>query len=270
MVPYPVFSIFGKGVYLYGLFIAVGIIACFIVFLLYTKKLKMADEVRDFIFYVAIIAIILGFISAKLFQAIYEYIDTGVFDFFGSGITAMGGFVGGAAAFLLVYFIAGKFIFVGAKKGLHVKEFNKILLIAPCCILIAHAFGRIGCLMAGCCHGAFLGIEPVLGGIYMKGNGPYGWGYYVPTQLYESLFLFVCFGVLSLLLFKKCNITMQIYLIAYGLWRIFIEFFRTDERGAVVLGLYPSQWQSILFILGGVALLVIYAVKKIPFIKKEE
>ena len=59
---------------------------------------------------------------------------------------------------------------------------------------------------------------------------------------------------------------MQIYLIAYGVWRIFIEFFRTDNRGAFILGLAPSQWQSIVFILGGIAMLIIYKLLKKPFV----
>ena len=175
----------------------------------------------------------------------------------------MGGFIGGAITFILVYFVVGKFYFRGKKKGLHIKEFNKLLIVAPCCITIAHAFGRIGCLTAGCCHGKYLGQEYVFGGIWMKSDGM--WGYYVPTQLYESLFLFVLFVVLSILLFKKCNITMQIYLIAYGVWRFLIEFLRDDARGGFVLGLSPSQWQSFIFIGMGLVLLLIYYLVKIPF-----
>ena len=63
---------------------------------------------------------------------------------------------------------------------------------------------------------------------------------------------------------------MQVYLIAYGVWRFVIEFFRTDARGAALLGLYPSQWQSIIFIAGGIALFIIYYVRKVPFVRKPE
>ena len=64
---------------------------------------------------------------------------------------------------------------------------------------------------------------------------------------------------------------MALYLIAYGVWRIIIEIFRTDARGAFVLGLAPSQWQSVLFIAGGVALIVFYIIRKIPlFFPKEQ
>ena len=63
---------------------------------------------------------------------------------------------------------------------------------------------------------------------------------------------------------------MHIYLIAYGIWRIIIEIFRADERGAFVLGLAPSQWQSIIFILAGIVLFIFYIYKKWKFFAPEE
>ena len=274
MHPQPIisFPLFGKNVsiYLYGLFIAVGILACLIVYFVYTKKRGMSQKVQDFGFVCAIAAIALGFLIAKLYQAFYNYLenpDKG-FDFYNAGITAMGGFIGGAATFIAIYFGIGSLIFKGKDKGIHIKQFGTLLNVAALCIIIAHAFGRLGCLMAGCCHGAYLGKEYVVGGLYMRAGGV--WGYYVPTQLYEALFLFALFAVLSLLYFKKCNILMNIYLIAYGVWRIIIEIFRTDARGAIILGLAPSQWQSILFIAGGIALMLFYYFKGIPFFLPKE
>ena len=271
--PILIINIFGQQlkIYLYGVFIAVGIIACLIVYYAYTKHKKINSKVQDFGFFVALISIALGFLIAKIFQAVYDWIESGckTFDFYGAGITAMGGFVGGAAVFILLYFFGGKLIFKGRSKGVHIREFNKILLTAPCCIAIAHAFGRIGCLMAGCCHGASLGQDPVPGGIWMNGNA-HGYGYYVPTQLYEAIFLFLLFGALTFLFFKKSNITHVVYLAGYGVWRFIIEFFRQDDRGGFFLGLSPSQWQSIVFILGAAAILIIYIVKKIPLVLKDE
>lgn len=270
MLPNALFEIFGMEVHMYGICIAVGVLCCFLTYYYFTKHLNIDGDVVDFSFYVIIVAIALGFLAAKLFQATYNWIGSGfkTFDFMGAGLTAMGGFIGGAGAFLAAYFGGGHFYFKyykkGAKQGIHIKEFNKIFIVAPMCILIAHAFGRIGCLMAGCCHGTYLGSKYVVGGIYMNGVKN-GWGYYVPTQLYEALFLFACYAVLSLLLFKKnCNITMALYMIAYGIWRIIIEFFRADNRGFDIV-FSPSQWMSFLFIAGGIVLMLIYYFKKIPF-----
>lgn len=272
MVPNPIFTVFGKEVYLYGIFIAIGILACLWVYFDFTKRKGMPEKVQDFTFFVIIAAIALGFLFAKLYQAVYDWIESGFakFDFYHAGITAMGGFIGGAAVFLLFYFVGGKLFFKGKEEGLHKKEFNKTLLVAPISITLAHGFGRIGCLMAGCCHGEYLGSEYVFGGIWMKASDTGVWGYYVPTQLYEALFLFALFAVLTVMYFKKSNITMPIYLIAYGVWRIFIEIFRTDARGGTLLGLAPSQWQSIVFIAGGIAMLLIYKWLKIPFILKDD
>ena len=272
MYPNAVFVLFGKGVYMYGICIAVGLICCLLAFYALSKKKGMPTEIQDYVFFVLIAGVAGGFFSAMLFQAFYNWLEdtSQPFDLFGSGLTVMGGLVGGAAAFLLLYFLIGKYYFKGKKKGLHIKHFGTLISVAPICICIAHGFGRIGCLMSGCCHGAYLGTEYQFGGIYMDGT-THGWGYYVPTQLFESLFLFALAGIMIyLLLRRRCNITMSIYLIGYGIWRIIIEVFRTDARGAIVLGLYPSQWQSILFMAGGVAILLFMIVKKIPlFLPKE-
>ena len=233
---------------------------------MYTKRKGMPADVQDFVFFVAIGAIAFGILFAKVFQAVYEWIDTGVWDFYGAGLTVMGGLIGGAGAFLIMYFGIGHFYFRGKNKGLHIKQFNNVFLTAPCCITIAHGFGRIGCLMAGCCHGEYLGSEFVVGGIKMEGT-THGWGYYVPTQLYEALFLFGLFALLSVLYFKRVNFIMSVYLVAYAIWRIIIEFFRADMRGELIPGtLSPSQWQSILFMIIAVAIIVFYVIKKIPLI----
>ncbi len=265
MHPQPLFTIFGRDVNLYGICIAVGILACITLLYIFTKKKGVPEEVQDYIFFIGILAIAFGLLASKFYQAVYDWIENDFknFDFYGAGLTAMGGIIGGAALFIILYFALDNLVFRGKKKGYAKKYFNDVLLIAPICITVAHGFGRLGCLSAGCCHGAYLGRNYVFGGIWMSTNK--GTGYFVPTQLYEALFLFALCAVLSVLYFKRCNILMSIYLIAYAVWRIFIEFFRDDARGAFVLGLSPSQWQSLVFILLGVGILLFYRWKKIPY-----
>ncbi len=262
------FNLFGKtlGIHLYGVFIAIGIVGCLIVLYLYTTKKGMPTKLQDFIFFVGILAIAIGFLFAKLFQAVYNWIESGTFNFNTAGITVMGGLIGGAGTFLAVYFLIGHFYFKGKDKNLHIKQFNSLLGVAPCCITFAHAFGRIGCLMAGCCHGTYLGQQYVVGGIWMYSSGT--WGYYIPTQLYEALFLFILFAVLSVLYFKHVNINLPIYLVGYAIWRFIIEFFRADDRGELQNSLSPSQWQSFIFIGLAVLILAFYLWKKIPLFGK--
>ena len=273
MVPHALleFELFGKtlSIQLYGVLIAVGILACLIILYVYTTKRGMPSKLQDYIFFVGVFAIAIGFLFAKLFQAFYNYIEDGVFDFARAGITVMGGLIGGAGAFLLVYFAIGKFYFNGKETNLHIKQFNSLLNVAPCCITLAHAFGRLGCLMAGCCHGTYLGTEYVVGGIWMDGVKN-GWGYYVPAQLYEAIFLFILFAVLTVLYFKHVNVNLPIYLVSYAIWRFVIEFFRGDDRGGSGVGLSPSQWQSFVFIALAVVVVAFYLWRKIPLVGKLE
>ncbi len=253
----------GLNVNLYGVMIAVGLLACFGVLFLFGRKKGLDGGFLDFIFYDAVVAIVLGFLSASLFQAFYNYLENPEDGFrIGSGITFIGGLIGGVITFIAVFFIFKKYA-----KG---KLFD-VVVIAPCCILIAHAFGRLGCLFAGCCHGEYLGSSPVAGGIYMRPASGIA-GYYVPTQLYEALFLFFLFGVCTLLYFSKkgYNFTMPVYLIGYGIFRFIIEIFRDDNRGQLVGSISPSQFWSILMVVIGVALIfiIIYREQITALIKK--
>jgi hypothetical protein len=60
---------------------------------------RMYSETKSYV------SIAIGFLFAKLFQAVYNWIETGEFNFYKAGITVMGGLIGGAGAFLLFYFV---------------------------------------------------------------------------------------------------------------------------------------------------------------------
>ena len=79
-------------------------------------------------------------------------------------------------------------------------------------------------------------------------------------------FLLLLAGAMAFLYFKfKFNYNFTVYAIAYGVWRFVIEFFRDDDRGALILGLQPSQFWSILMVLVGVGyfFLQFYLLKKL-------
>ena len=223
---------------MYGLMIAVGILACFWVLFRFGKKRKIEERFIDFVFYNAIVAIALGFGSAALFQATYNYIENPSAGFnFDSGITFIGGLIGGIASFLVGYAIFRK---------RYKARLVDIISIAPCCILIAHAFGRVGCFFAGCCYGkptdSFLGVQ--FPGLPHKVHA---------TQLYEAIFLFALFTLCYLLYWKKnFKHNLSLYLVAYGIFRFLIEFLRGDDRGQLLGVISPSQFWSILMVVAGV------------------
>lgn len=249
---YPDNLIQGVRFNLYDLFLCLGIILCLFVFDSLADKYPIRYKLQMLCYVTVIFAIVLGFGSATLFQAFYNYLENGgEFKIDSStGATFYGGLIGGAGVFIAAYFIAGRFIF---RDKYHKRSFFSMANCAVPSILIAHAFGRIGCLMAGCCHGA---QTDAWYGIYMHTEA-YGYVKCVPTQLFEAIFLLSLFVWAVIRVKKKQSLNLPIYMMSYGAWRFFIEFFRTDDRGELFLKvLSPSQLIACLMILGGVALLL--------------
>lgn len=128
------------------------------------------------------------------------------------------------------------------KKGLPILQTSDFIIVG---LPLGHAFGRIGCFLAGCCHGrptdmpwgvAFTDthslVAPELLGVHVH-----------PTQLYESLCNFLLFFLLHKLYNRphKNGTILLAYVTCYSLVRFTLEFFRGDFRGAYVLGMSPSQ-----------------------------
>ena len=251
---YPYELIENSGIDLYIVFIVVGVISAFLTLRLLSDVVKLRSKLFNFLLLTTIVAIVLGWLSAMLFQAFYNFLASGTFEF--KGQTFNGGLIGGALVFFGFYFLAGHFFF---KEKEHIKNFDKILTIAMPAIVGAHAFGRIGCLMDGCCYGAitdaWYGIEMYSGGVFAKR---------VPTQLFESLFLFALYALLDFLIIKKnYQNTPTIYLVSYSIWRFLIEYVRADsERGSSgIEGLSPSQVTAIVLFIVGVAWYFLYEYK---------
>ena len=222
------------------------------------KKCGYSSTASDTIIIIGILAILIGLLSAVLFQAFYDYLANPSAGFkLNGGMTFLGGLIGGIVSFIGIYFIFVYGINPHLKDGNFFKaNMNKgiwfLVRIAPISITIAHAFGRIGCLFAGCCHGH---VTTEWYGIWNASVNAKT----VPIPLYESIFLFTLSAVMIVLLFKfHSKDTMAIYLVSYGIWRFIIEFFRDDYRGDFIPGLSPSQFWSIIMVIAGVAVFFIY------------
>ena len=145
----------------------------------------------------------------------------------------------------MIYFGIGCFFF---KDKIHIRSFFDIANIAAASIAIAHAFGRLGCLMAGCCRGA---QTDAWYGVYFVDEGIRA----VPIQLFEAIFLFGLFGLFCYRIVKGKACNLPLYMMIYGVWRFFVEFFRDDDRGATIVSfLSPSQLIAILMIVGSIGL----------------
>ncbi|MCM1545839.1 MAG: prolipoprotein diacylglyceryl transferase [Clostridiales bacterium] len=275
----PLFSIGSLHVQYYGLCMALGIIACF-AFLYFTmQKRNFNDEAIDKILIIGIGATAFGVFMAMVFQALYDYIEKPSEGFkLGESMTFFGGLIGGVVSFLIVWNL---YIFVIAprtkvkflKNNMNA-SLTDALQIIPVGVTIAHAFGRLGCTFAGCCHG---GETTAWYGIWMyiqRSDSGYPVGdavKVVPTQLFECLFLVILTAVMIVLLFKfKFKYNLGVYAIAYGIWRFIIEFVRKDHRGNFIGSLTPSQFWSIILVLLGIAYFFIYKYWLVRFEKHPE
>jgi len=227
-----------------------------------------------------VVAILIGFCGAVLFQSTYNFIDVlrdglaqglsfsaawelGVESFSLKGMTFYGGFVVGAATFLLYWFFVGKWTKLGEETFAH---FNDLSDMAGVILPLVHGIGRIGCFFAGCCHGA---KTDAWYGVTMGGEKV------VPIQLFEAIFLFLMAGA-AFYAYFKCRkrphfpTLFPCYLIIYGVWRFFIEFARADDRGQTIIPfLTPSQLIAVLLIGAGIGYLIVWYIIKNKKRKKE-
>jgi phosphatidylglycerol:prolipoprotein diacylglycerol transferase len=223
----------------YGLSVCVGLVLCFVVLRKYARVKGMDPAFAVFVEGNGYVAVMMGFAFGVLGQSLFIYLKDPTMGFhFTSSMTVITGLAGGAGAFIIGYLGYGKRRF-----GPRLIE---VLPIAPACMVIAHAFGRVGCFFAGCCYGqptdSWLGLR-----------FPHTDHAVFPTQLMEAGFLFLLFALLYYLAVRRSfKHTFTVYLAAYGAFRFLIEFIRGDERGALVGSLSPSQTLSLLLVAGSV------------------
>ena len=246
----------------YTLMLVVGVVSYATYLLVTLKKEGKSKQVIEKALLVSVLAFAVMGVTAFLFNSLFHSIEQGKLVM--GGITWAGGVVGAFPAFvILTHFI------IKEERG---NEINFFSLLVPG-IVLGHAFGRIGCFMAGCCFGTI--TDSPLGVVFPVGSLAYdkypntlthdGSFPVLPTQLFEAIFEFLLFGFMILTKRKFKYNGAEIYLIVYGAFRFILEFWRGDDRGATGLTLSPSQFLSIVLIITGV--LIILFKKKVIFKK---
>lgn len=229
----------------FGLMMLLGMLSAFALVYYNRKRIPYSE---DDLITMALYAIIGGFLGSKLLYWIVEF-DQILADphFLIETLTA--GFVFYGA---LIVGALSVWLFTHRKKQ---SFFAYADLVMPAFIL-AQGFGRIGCFAAGCCYGAPTACA--LGVVYPAGSAAPAGVPLLPTQLFESAFCFLFAIVLTIILRrqKRYGLTTGVYLVGYGVWRFVIEFFRSDDRGAVG-ALSTSQFIGIFIVLAGVVLLLL-------------
>lgn len=233
-------NLFGITNFSYNLMMILGFIAAFLLTVFYLKKSGITKAGVIDLAICTCFTIVGAIIFAILFENIYELIQEGWSHKFNFHMTFFGGLIGGTGTFILVHHLMRNDV------NFEIKE---VVKVAPAAIALGHGFGRIGCFLAGCCHGA--PTDSWIGLPCSQDNPGIN---VVPTQLIEAIFLFVLAAVLIYLLYKKnFKYNFVVYMLGYGVFRFVIEFFRADERG-VSFFLSPSQVWSIILILAAIPL----------------
>lgn len=156
-----------------------------------------------------------------------------VFAVWQGGMTSFGGLIGGV----------GVGLFIAKKRGLNVLD---VCDAAGPSLAIGWFFGRIGCLLNGCCYGHVC-TQPWAMEFHPK-DGPIT-GRVHPTQLYDALGMALTFAFLTLVLEKRRAFRGQlllVFLILFGVVRFVVEFWR-EQSGteSIIAGLSTGQWASI-------------------------
>lgn len=236
--------LFGYRLNCYGLLIVIGML----IGLIMGRRLMVRagynpKHITDGIYW----GVIVGVIGAKCLYIFVTFLQHGseafsLHNLLSNGLVWYGGII---CALLFVYWHFRR-VGVPLLPGLDIS--------APL-IAIGHAFGRIGCFLAGCCYGRptqfFFGVQFSHGGSaeVFPGMALH------PTQLYEAGGLFFLFFLLMRRLLHRRfeGEVFFLYMMGYALLRMLVENFRGDAlRGFILGGLFSvSQLISIGFFFVG-------------------
>lgn len=233
------FSLGPITIHTYGFFVAIGFLVAVSIIQRLSRTVKLDQQkMVDLAFW----SLLVGFLGARLLfvwtrRDYFANNPADIFKVWEGGLVFYGGLLTG------IPFVAW-----------YVRKFKlpywKVTDVFFVAIPLAHAFGRLGCLSAGCCYGKPTGsswgviltsdlVEDGLRGIPLH-----------PTQLYEAVALAILFvGLWKLYLRRQFDGQVAItYLMAYPIIRSIVEIYRGDlVRGFVIDGwVSTSQFISIL------------------------
>lgn len=241
----PYISFLGLNIGTYGICMTIGICLTFILAVKRGRKFGLIVEdmliVSAFalgfaMFGGSLLYVLVTYTPAQILQ----FIRNGDFMFLGSGIVFYGGLIGGV---------------IGALVGVRVAGCSLALIeraVVPF-VPLGHAIGRIGCVMAGCCHGfAYDGPLAIHYPCSVLGLSP-NQGYF-PVQLLEA---FINLVLCSFLLWyekktKKATDLLLAYLGLYAVSRFVLEMFRGDAVRGIWNSLSTSQIISILLFIASI------------------
>jgi len=259
---YPFINIFGASFPTYGLMVLAGVGAAFgLSAILCSKSLVRGQRIdrMDTLLTCSIIILgaIVGAASLRPLMKLPEVIIR--WDYFSQlpigevlgyvfgEIVFYGGLIGGAIA---------SFIFCRFYK---IPIISTLDAIAPAAAL-GHAFGRIGCFMAGCCYGMEVSSGNPFAVVYpaISLGAPSG----IPLlalQAIEAGGLIIISAIVVLVYIKTrpIGLCLTLYLAIYSAFRFTLEYFRGDPARGIYGPFSTSQYISIAIFITSLVLMYI-------------
>lgn len=239
----------------YGFFIALGVLLSFWFAVSRVRKYGVDSDSLASLYLWTIIAAFLGGRIFFFFEDIDRYINDP------SLMLRIGG--GGFVFYGSLIFAVPVMIWWLRRKKVPVRPFLDIVaFIGP----IVHSVGRIGCFMAGCCHGKE--CHNILGVTFTDPDTlarPMNTPLY-PTQLFDIGINLLIIAVLVVLSRRKAfaGQLFLVYIVLYAIGRSINEIYRGDEARGFVMGGALSHSQFIAIILFAIAVFVWIRWKKRP------
>lgn len=232
-------------IYWYGILVAVGFI---LGIWTASRRATTLGESADTVMDLSVWLLVGGVIGARTLYVI-SYWDqsfagepwTEIFQIRNGGMVFYGGLIGGVAGLSL-------FCWLKKKSPLELAD-----VLAPS-LPLGHAFGRVGCLMTGCCYGKECSLP--WGIQFPEDHSTHGMTVH-PTQLYSSGLNLILFGLL-VYAFHRRRFRGQIlglYMMGYAVTRTIVEFFRGDYPYLYFDRITQGQLISMGIAVGGLVLL---------------
>ncbi len=255
------FEIGSITIHWYGVFMALGFMLGLMNWIWLGRKHGHDTQFcSDLMFWVMVSGIV-GARIAYVFENWSEYAADPLTILFinQGGLIFYGGFVASGAA--IIYFAK-------KKREPILPLFDFVITSVP----LAHALGRIGCFLNGCCFGRCTTLP--IGVQFPKPSAPFILhrsqqliektatlsANIHPVQLYEASYNFMIY-ILLILIYrrtKRVGIVSAVYLMLYSVGRFTLELFRGDRGERMAVGqLSIGQFMSIPIFLLGVVLLVV-------------
>lgn len=231
--------------YSYGFFILLGIVAAYLHMYYRRKEFRLDTDRISGIFIWAFIGVFVGGKLFFYFEDPGRYLENpgAMFHDIGKGFVFYGSFL--VAIPVLVWRFR--------KMGLPVLPMMDVIAISGA---LVHGFGKLGCLMSGCCHGKVCASGWGITFTHPASSAePLNTALY-PTQIYDALMIFAIVAVMWWYYDRKGfhGQLILIYAIVYGVGRTITEIYRGDEaRGYIIDGVLTHSQFIALFILAGSA-----------------